>query len=357
MTYFNKRYHPPGTPPGTLVEREAATRIPLKISLVDYTASEFIEIELTKLSDCLPYLQSTSNTWIHLQGDPDPELLVELGEKFGLNNLSLEDILNTGQRPKVDSTDKHLFIVMSLPVLNDSDVTVEQVSVFAGKNYVISFHRGHTDPFALIRNRIHKNTNKIRSHQADYLMYTLIDAVIDEGFPVLEDFGDLIEDIEEELLDAPDKDTLRKLHELKRELIMLRRMIWPQRDMLNALIRDQHSIIEPGTVVYLRDCYDHTIQIMDLIETYRDMSSSMLDIYLSSVSNRMNEVMKVLTVIATIFIPLTFITSLYGMNFNNPDSPWAMPELHWYFGYPLIWLLMIAATIGMVLFFKRKNWF
>jgi magnesium transporter len=357
MTYFTKRYHPPGTPPGTLVEQEAETKTPLKISLVDYTATEITESELTSLSECLPYLQSASNTWIHLQGDPETEQLLELGEHFGLHRLSLEDILNTGQRPKVDSTDDQLFIVMSLPVLNDSHVTIEQVSVFAGKNYVISFHRGKTDPFALIRSRMHKNTNKIRSRQADYLMYTLIDAIIDEGFPVLEDFGDLIESIEEELLESPNKDTLRQLHELKRELIMLRRMLWPQRDVLNLIIRDQHPIIEAGTFVYLRDCYDHTIQIMDLVETYRDMSSSMLDIYLSSVSNRMNEVMKVLTVIATIFIPLTFITSLYGMNFSNPNSPWAMPELHWYFGYPLLWLVMIAATVGMILFFKRKDWF
>jgi magnesium transporter len=357
MSYFTKRYHPPGTPPGTLVEQEAKTKTPLKISLVNYTASSITETDLTSLSECIPYLNTTSNTWIHLQGDPEIEQLQMLAEQFGLHSLSLEDVLNTGQRPKVDSFDEQLFIIMSLPVMDGNNVSTEQISLFVGDRYVISFHRGKTDPFKRIRDRLQKNTNKVRSQGTDYLMYTLIDAVIDEGFPVLEDFGDLIELLEEELLESPDQETLRKIHELKRELIMLRRMLWPQREVLNILIRDAHPSINSGTYVYLRDCYDHTIQMMDLIETYRDMSASMLDIYLSSVSNRMNEVMKVLTIIATIFIPLTFITSLYGMNFSNPNSPWAMPELRWYFGYPLIWLVMIATTVGMVIFFKRKKWF
>ena len=357
MSYFTKRYHPPGTPPGTLIEQEARTRTPLRISLVNYTADSITETEPADFSECIPYLNATSNTWIHLQGDPEIEQLQMLAKKFGLHSLSLEDVLNTGQRPKVDSFDEQLFIIMSLPVMEDNTVTTEQISLFVGSHYVISFHRGKADPFKQIRNRLQKNTNKVRSQGADYLMYTLIDAVIDEGFPVLEDFGDLIELLEEELLESPDQETLRKIHELKRELIMLRRMLWPQREVLNILIRDAHTSINSETYVYLRDCYDHTIQIMDLIETYRDMSASMLDIYLSSVSNRMNEVMKVLTIIATIFIPLTFITSLYGMNFTNSKSPWAMPELHWYFGYPIIWMIMIVITIGMVLFFKRKKWF
>ncbi len=357
MSYFTKRYHPPGTPPGTLTQHETASKTPPVISLIDYTANEFTETKLVSFSDCIPYLQTESNTWIHVQGDPDTEQLLALGELFGLHNLSLEDILNTGQRPKVDSFDEQLFIIMSLPVLTGKHVQIQQVSLFVGHNYVISFHRGGTSPFEQIRKRMQKRSSKARLHHADYLMYTLIDAIIDEGFPVLEEFGDLIELLEEELLESPDKTTLRTLHELKRELIVLRRMLWPQREVLNTLIRDEHPSIQPGTYVYLRDCYDHTIQIMDLIESYRDMSASMLDIYLSSVSNRMNEIMKVLTVIATIFIPLTFITSLYGMNFNNPDSPWAMPELHWYFGYPMIWLIIIFATISMILFFKNKKWF
>lgn len=357
MSYFTKRYHPPGTPPGTLVQQDAASKTALRINLLDYTATDLTDKELTTFSECTPYLQSASNTWIHLQGDPGTEQLTELGELFGLHRLALEDILNTGQRPKVDSFDEQLFIIMSLPVMNEQQVSIEQISLFVGKNYVISFHRGSTDPFEPIRKRMHKNANRIRAHQADYLMYSLIDAIIDEGFPILEAFGDQIEALEEELLNSPDKSTLRTLHALKHELILLRRMLWPQREVLNTLIRDEHPVIEASTYVYLRDCYDHTIQIMDLIESYRDMSASMLDIYLSSISNRMNEVMKVLTIIATIFIPLTFITSLYGMNFGNPDNPWAMPELRWYFGYPTVWLIMIAVTIGMVLYFKRKNWF
>ncbi|MGB5395921.1 MAG: magnesium/cobalt transporter CorA [Gammaproteobacteria bacterium] len=357
MTYFNKRYHPPGTSPGTLVEQQDHTRIPFSLSLMDYTDAALTEKQMVAFVDCIPYLQSDSITWIHGQGDPDADSLRDMGELFDLHALSLEDILNTGQRPKMDSFDDQLFIVMSLPVLSDARVSTEQVSLFVGKGYVISFHRGTVDPFEQIRKRLRKHSGKIRSRQADYLLYTLIDAIIDEGFPVLEEFGDHIESLEEEILYSPDKQTPRKLHELKRELLMLRRMLWPQREVLNLLIRDDFSVIDSTTIVYLRDCYDHTIQIMDLIESYRDMSASMFDVYLTSVSNRMNEVMKVLTVIATIFIPLTFITGIYGMNFDNPDSPWAMPELHTYFGYPAVWGVMLVVTIGMAIYFKRKGWF
>ena len=357
MSYFTKRYHPPGTSPGTLIEQHDQARIPFSLSLIDYTDETFAEKDMVAFEDCIPYLKSESITWIHAQGDPDADSLRNLGEMFDLHALSLEDILNTGQRPKMDSFDDQLFIIMSLPVLDQGRVDIEQVSLFVGKNYVISFHRGTLDPFEQIRNRLRKHSGKIRSRQADYLMYTLIDAITDKGFPVLEEFGNHIEQLEEEILYAPDKQTPRKLHELKRELLMLRRMLWPQREVLNLLIRDEFAVIDSSTLVYLRDCYDHTIQIMDLIESYRDMTASMFDVYLTSVSNRMNEVMKVLTVIATIFIPLTFITGIYGMNFDNPDSPWSMPELHTYFGYPVVWIVMIVVTVGMGLYFKRKGWF
>jgi len=357
MSYFTKRYHPPGTSPGTLVQAEDLTRIPFTINLMDYTDEDLTEKQLSSLADCAPYLQAPSITWIHLQGDPEADSLRELGELFGMHALLLEDVLNTGQRPKIDIMDEQLFVIMNLPVMDDTRLSIEQLSLFVGKNYLISFHRGQADPFTLIRKRLLSHSGKIRSRQADYLMYSLIDAIIDAGFPVLEEFGNYIELLEEELLDAPDKRTLRKLHELKRELLLLRRMLWPQREVLNLMIRDEPGIIEEGTYLYLRDCYDHTIQIMDLIESYRDMSANMLDVYLSSVSNRMNEVMKVLTVIATIFIPLTFVVGVYGMNFQNPDSPWAMPELHWYFGYPIVWLIMVFITIGMIAYFKRKGWF
>lgn len=321
MSYFTKRYHPPGTSPGTLEYPEEHTKIPVSIRLIDYTDTDLTEKKLSHATECIPYLKKPSVSWIHIEGDPEAGALRELGELFGLHALSLEDVLNTGQRPKLDIIDEQLFIIMSLPVMQNDHVTTEQISLFVGEGYLISFHRGMSDPFSLVRKRISNHTGKIRSRQADYLMYSLIDAIVDGGFPVLEAFGNRIELLEEELLESPDKQTLRILHRIKRELLLLRRMLWPQREVINLLIRDEPGIIQQGTYLYLRDCYDHTIQIMDLLESYRDISASMLDVYLSSVSNGMNEVMKVLTVIATIFIPLTFIVGVYGMNFQNPTVP------------------------------------
>ena len=265
MSYFTKRYHPPGTSPGTLVMPDGEDKMPSKFILVDYTDESLTEKQFDSIAECIPYLQQPTVTWIHVEGTPDAESLRELGGLFNLHALSLEDVLNSGQRPKVDIIDEDLFVVMSLPVINDNKVTTEQVSLFVGKNYLLSFHSGAVDPFKLIRKRIQLHSGKIRSRQADYLMYSLIDAIIDEGFPVLEQFGDYIELLEEELLDNPDKTTLRKLHELKRELLLLRRMLWPQRDVLNLMIRDEPSIVDQDTFIYLRDCYDHTIQIMDLV--------------------------------------------------------------------------------------------
>ena len=283
----------------------------------------------------------------------------ELGNLFGLHPLALEDVVNTGQRPKADSYDEQLFLVMNLPtVTENNDIKTEQISLFLGKNFIVSFHRGEDHPFTPVMKRLRKNSGKIRERSTDYLLYTLLDVIIDRGYPILEYFGEEIEALEEELLENPDKQTLGQIHHTKRELLTLRRMLWPQREVINLLIRDEQPQISIDTRVYLRDCYDHTIQIMDLIEAYREMTASMLDVYLSSISHRLNEVMKVLTVIATIFIPLTFIVGVYGMNFGaRSNSPWAMPELDWYYGYPLLWLIMLAIGGGMIVYFKRRNWF
>jgi len=358
MTYFTKQYHPPGTPPGTLTERALPEAVELKINLIDYDATNFIEEQLASAEDCQPFLKQPTITWIHIHGQPTPDTLQEFAQHFELHPLALEDILNTGQRPKVETYEAQLFAITSLPVMLDGDVVSEQISMFAGRDYVISFHAGVTDPFDPVRKRLRNHSGKIRSRGADYLLYCLLDIIIDEGFPVLENFGEQVEALEEELLAEPDRDTLRKLHAIKRELLFLRRMLWPQRELLNRLIRNENELLSEETTIYLRDCYDHTVQIMDLLETYRDMTASMLDVYLSSISYRLNDVMRVLTVIATIFIPLTFIVGVYGMNFSvNANSPWAMPELHWYYGYPLLWLIMLMIAIGMIFFFKRKKWF
>jgi len=359
MTYFTKRYHPPGTPPGTLTAGPLAAGEQLAIHLIDYTPQEFNELDLSDARECHPYLEKESITWIHVQGIANVDTVRDLGNLFGLHPLALEDVVNTGQRPKADSYDDQLFVVMTLPtVTENNEVKTEQVSLFLGENFIVSFHSGEQHPFNPVMNRLRKHSGKIRERKADYLLYALLDIIIDRGFPILEYFGEQIEDLEVELLENPGKQTLGQIHHTKRELLTLRRMLWPQREVLNLLIRDEQPQISEGTHVYLRDCYDHTIQIMDLIEAYREMTASMLDVYLSSISHRLNEVMKVLTVIATIFIPLTFLVGVYGMNFGNrSNSPWAMPELDWYYGYPLLWLLMIAVAGGMVTYFRRRNWF
>ncbi len=354
MAYFTKRYHPPGTPPGTLVGH-APVEAPLRITLIDYDKAEFVEKDLGSPAECQPYLTRPTTTWINLQGRPNPEQLNELGELFDIHPLALEDIMNTGQRSKVDIFERRLFIIMSLPATVDGTVTVQQVSFFVGETFIVSIHNGVIDLFAPIQKRLHLQANRQRT-TPDFLLYSLLDVIVDQGFPVLEEFGDRLEDLEDELLEAPATATLSEIHTVKRELLLLRRSLWPQREVINALIRDEHNLISHETKTYLRDCYDHAIQIMDLLETYREMSGTMLDVYLSSSSNRLNDIMRVLTVIATIFIPLTFITGVYGMNFANSDSPWAMPELHWYFGYPGVWLFMIAVAVIMLIYFKRKNW-
>ncbi|MFN2309866.1 MAG: magnesium/cobalt transporter CorA [Gammaproteobacteria bacterium] len=356
MGFFNKAYHPPGTAPGTLTERPAEAPQAPHISLIDFTPGEFVEHELTTPAECQPYLKRQSVTWIHVHGDVAADTLRNLGTLFELHPLALEDVMNSGQRPKLDSYDDQEFIVLNLPEFHDAGIAAQQISLFFGRDYIVSFSGSTTDPFEPVRRRLRASTGRFRGRGADYLLYTLLDVVIDAGFPMFERFGETLEALEAELLDTPGRDTLGRIHRLKRELLLLRRSLWPQREVINALLRPEHALITAETRLYLRDCYDHTVQIMDLLETYRDMATGMLDVYLSTISNRTNEVMRVLTIIATIFIPLTFIAGVYGMNFSHPSSPWAMPELHAYYGYPLIWLVMLGVAGGLLYFFKRRKW-
>lgn len=356
MAYFTKRYHPPGTPPGTLVEHAAAADHPLRLRLIDYSAAGLSEQDGVSSVQCKSSLADDTFTWIHAHGRAGPALMRELGETFGLHPLTLEDVLNTGQRPKVEAHDHQLFIVMSLPAWRDDQLTSEQVSLFLGKDYLISFYNGDDDTFEPVRKRLRAD-DRMRARGVDYLLHALLDLIIDQGFPILEAFGEEIEELENQLLDAPSKYILGEIHQLKRDLLLLRRLLWPQREVLSQLLREDQALIHEETKPYLRDCYDHTIQIMDLFETYRDMTANMLDVYLSSSSQRLNEIMRVLTVITTLFIPPTFLVGVYGMNFSNPDSPWAMPELHSHYGYPLVWLVIFAMIAGMLVFFKRRGWF
>lgn len=356
MEYFDKTYHPPGTAPGTLTSGEEISEN-LSIHLIDYTDKTYEEKELASPDECQLYLDNASVTWIHLQGNAQANTLKNIGEIFGLHPLALEDIVNQGQRPKIEEYDKQLFLALAMPHNRNSYTQIEQVSLFLSKNYVISFHSGDKDPFDFLRQRIRKKGGRIRQQGSDYLLYAIIDLVIDQGYPLLEKFGEDIEALEEEILDLNAKQaTLAKTHKIRRELLLLRRSLWPQREVISTLLRDDISLIKESTLIYLRDCYDHTTQILDLIENYREMAASLIDVYLSSASHRLSEIMRVLTMIATIFIPLTFVVGLYGMNFSHSSSPWAMPELRWYYGYPMIWGVMIALVVGMLIYFKRKNW-
>ncbi len=357
MAYFDKRYHPPGTPPGTLTEVGESAEKPLKIRLVDYSVDEITIREDLTAGECIPYLQRDSISWVHVQGHPTEAVLDELGAAFDLHPLAMEDILNTGQRPKVEPFEDQLFIVMGLPTMDNGLVEVRQVSFFCHKNFLMSFYQEDFEPFEPVVKRLQSNGSRLRSRDVDFLLHSLIDIVVDSGFPVLESFGTQLEELEDKILGGARAETLEKIHIMKRELILLRRMLWPQREVINQLLRGDQDLVQENTMVYLRDCYDHSIQVMDLLESYRDMTTSMLDIYLSSVSNRMNDIMRVLTVIATIFIPLTFVVGVYGMNFDRAAGPWNMPELGWPYGYLLVWLFMITMAGLMLAFFRRRGWF
>lgn len=297
-------------------------------------------------------------TWIHIRGRIQGEMLQQLGQLFRLHPLAVEDVLTSGERTKVDLYDDQLFVVMALPVSTPEGLRTEQFNAFLGPNFLVTFHNGVTDPFELVRRHLRTPESRVRSRRGDYLLYTLLDIIVDQGFPLLDLFANQIEEIEDETLENPTTNTVERIHFIRRQLLLLRRAVWPQREVINLLEREDTGKIGAETKIYLRDCYDHTIQIIDLVESFRDIIGSLTDVYFSSLSNRVNEALRVLTVIATIFIPLTFIAGVYGMNFGRDnESPWAMPELDWYFGYPAVLLLMAALGFGMFFYFKKRKWF
>ena len=355
MAYLRKRFHKPGTSPGTLSPLEVPRVEKVTMSLIAYGPDRLEERELRSVEEMLPYRDAAGVVWINVTGLHDVELMQKLGEHFGLHPLALEDVVNTGQRPKVDDYEDHQFIVMKELHWNQS-LESEQVSLFLGKNSVITFQETPGDLFEPVRERLRKGKGRIRRMGPDYLVYALIDALVDEFFPILEKLGERIEDLEEAVLEEPTRETVEGIRWIKHDLLMLRRAAWPQREVVHAMQREESRLVRKETRPYLRDLYDHTIQIMDIIETYRDLAAGMLEVYLSSLSHRMNEIMKVLTIMATIFIPLTFIVGLYGMNFNTQVSRWNMPELNWQYGYPLVLAVMGVTAFGMLLYFRRKKW-
>ena len=350
---LKKRSRKAGLPPGSLVHIGDIKDVATRISVLDYDEQNCSESVLTDLDQCIVLRDKPSVTWVDIDGIHDIQALEKIGHCFGLHPLVMEDILNTDQRPKLEDYGDYLYIVLRM-LTNGSEtgeIASEQVSLILGENFVLAIQEGvEGDVFEPLRTRIRSGKGLVRKLGADYLAYSLIDAVVDNYFILLEKTGERVELLEESLMSDPDPQTLQLLHHLKREMIYLRKSVWPLREVVSAMQRGDSALIKPGTGVYLRDVYDHTIQVIDTVETFRDMLSSMLDIYLSSISNRTNSVMKVLTVIATIFMPLTWIAGIYGMNFKN------MPELGWSYGYVAVWLAMLAVAGGMVIYFKKKKW-
>jgi magnesium transporter len=357
MALFTKRYHAPGTEPGSLLEREQESARPLRILVADYNERDHVEFDAKSIDELGPYLSTSTTTWIHFEGYCPPDIMEQIGALFGLHSLAMEDVMNSGQRSKAETYDNNLFVILSRAKLGERGVFSEQLSFFLGNSFLLSFYNGKNEPFANVRKLLRNRTCKIRSRKADYLLYALVDTIVDEAFPLLESYGEFVEDLDEELLDNPSRSNLEKIHRAKRELLLIRRILWPQREIVNTLIRDEDELLENNTKIHLRDCYDHTIQTMEILEIYREVVSNMFEVYLSSLSNRINDIMRILTIIATIFMPLMFIVGVYGMNFGiNTKSPWAMPELKWYYGYPLIWLVMFGIAGAMLYYFKRKQW-
>jgi magnesium transporter len=344
----------PGAAPGTLVADPSAPKSTVQV--LCYSPDQLIEQPLTDVRELPALLARWPVVWINVEGLGDADLIARLGETLHLHRLALEDVLNLHQRAKVEQYDTHLFIVAQM-VAAGPPPEAEQVSLFLGQNHVVTFQEGRPgDCFEPLRQRIRGAVGRIRQAGADYLAYSLLDAVIDGYFPILEVLGERLETLEEEILARPDRRTISTVHEVKRDLVALRRVVWPLREALNTLVRDESALVTPETRVYLRDCYDHAVRIIDFVETYRELGADLTDLYLSSVSQRLNEVMKVLTVFTAVFIPLTLIAGIYGMNFNTQASPWNMPELNWLCGYPFALSLMALVAGGLLLWFRRKGW-
>ncbi|PZR73732.1 MAG: magnesium and cobalt transport protein CorA [Chthoniobacterales bacterium] len=359
---FKTRNPIPGESPGTLRPREELERRPPVITLIEYDRGYLEERVINEKEELLPHLDNQRVTWINIDGLGDIDVLRALGSRFNLHPLALEDVLDTSQRPKVEQYDNYLFIVAHMLYLDHGKaICGEQVSMFLGKNFLITLQEeAEFDVFEPVRARIRAANGTIRKMGPDYLAYALLDSIIDYYYPVLEAVGAKIELIEDHLVDVPRTNPIGELHGHKRALSQIRRFIWPVRDLVNFLIHEESGIITKGTKVYLRDCYDHTVQLMDLVESYRDVLSGLMDLYLSAVGIRTNEIMRVLTVISSVFIPLTFIAGVYGMNFarevDGKRLPWNMPELYSPYGYIGCLLFMLAVAIFQIVYFKKRRW-
>jgi len=341
-----------GLPPGSLIHIGDKKSETVQISLLSYTEDGFQDkpVDINKMSSLIP--SKSGIHWISVEGIHDVDVIKNLGDTFGLHPLVLEDILNTDHRPKIENYDKYTYIVAKLLLYDEKqkEFTTEQESFILGENYVISFSERKTEIYNTVQERIRQGAGHTRKMGADYLLYSLLDVIVDNYFNVLEKLSDEIELAEDELISNPSPETLKVIHKFKKQMLYMHKAVWPLREVIGVLERNEITLVKESTSLYIRDLYDHLIQIMETVETLRDILSSMLDMYLSSISNRMNEVMKILTIISTVFIPLTFIVGLYGMNFKY------MPELNWPFMYPVVWIIMISISVLMLSFFKKKKW-
>ncbi|RXA17418.1 magnesium/cobalt transporter CorA [Methanosarcina sp. MSH10X1] len=353
MGTFGRRGSKTGLAPGTLIHVGEKKVERVVIRLLAYNSERLIERELETIEECIELKGHPElNLWINVDGLDRVDIIEKLGTYFNIHPLTLEDVLNTGQRPKTEDYESYIYTVLKMMLLDTDreEIIVDQISIIIGPNYILSFQERQGDVFDPVRERFGNPASRLRKNGVDYLAYSLIDSVVDNYFLILEHFGDEIEYLEEGLVIQPKPETLKTIQKYKRDMITLRKSVWPLRELISGLQRVESDLIKETTRIYLRDIYDHTIQVIDSVEDFRDILSSMVDIYLSSVSYRMNDVMKVLTVIATIFIPLTFVAGVYGMNFKY------MPELEWRWGYPAVMLGMTLLGVSMFLYFKKRRW-
>jgi magnesium transporter len=348
-TWRPKLHSTPFAPPGTLSVDPAAPR-PV-IDLIAYGPLGYTERRITDLREIEPYLHQWPVTWLNVDGLGDTAMIQRIGDRFGVHRLALEDVVHVHQRAKVEQYPDHEFIVARMVEDRNGRVESEQISLFLGRDYLLTFQeRPGGDPLEALRQRLRQEGGRIRELGPDYLAYAMLDAVVDASFPVLERFGEQLEALEEAILARPDRSAVGAIHTLKRELLFLRRWMWPFREMAGSLARDGSPLIAADTRMHLRDVHDHCIQALDLIEVYRDLAAGLMDLYLSSINNQMSDVMRVLTMISTVFIPLSVVAGVYGMNFAH------MPELAWRWGYPMSLAVMAAIAIAMLIFFWRKGW-
>jgi magnesium transporter len=344
----------PGASPGTVIPDPAQPKP--EVTVYAYSGDKFHQQRLTDLLEIPQLLADYAVTWINVEGLGDANLIEQLGELFGLHRLAMEDVVNLHQRAKVEEYGELLFVVLRMINFGER-VGTEQLSVFVGPHFVLTFQEGTPgDPFEEVRHRLKDNAGRIRKAGSDYLAYALIDAVVDSYYPVLEKYAESLDALEDAVLERPTRQTMDQLHQVKADLLLIRRAIWPQREAVGHLMRESTPQITDATRIYLRDCYGHVVQVVDLLETYRELTADLRDLYMSSISNRINETMRVLTIMSTLFIPLTFIAGVYGMNFDPDTSPWNMPELRWYYGYPLCLLLMAITAAGLFIYFYKQGW-